>query len=259
MSDILGQVIAGSFERVLLRKKSGAALEIGSLAIAEVEGVKILLQVSDLTYGSQLSQQDLELVSGLKLEESGELELEDKELRNYTIAVLKPLITINGKDIKLCKTLPGFFSYVRGPEPEDLAFLVKPDHALLAGFLRSGSRIIEIPIFLDAQEVLSHHVLIPAQTGKGKSNLAMCLLLENMSQPVAGMLVLDPHDEYYGRTRPGLKNHPSRNSLVYYTAHVPPAGSRSLSIHIRLLKPSHFLGVMPWSDPQIEALYAAYK
>jgi hypothetical protein len=93
---IAGQVIAGSFGSVIIRQKAGISLDIGQLLAAETREGKILLQVFDLQYGSQLSQQNLELVSGMKLESQNDLELMDAELRTYTLAFLKPLLLLKG-------------------------------------------------------------------------------------------------------------------------------------------------------------------
>ena len=76
---------------------------------------------------------------------------------------------------------------------------------------------MDFDIFLPGKEVFSHHVLIPASTGKGKSNLMSCILWDVAGKDYVGMLVLDPHDEYYGRTGLGLKDHPDKSKIAYYT------------------------------------------
>ncbi len=73
------------------------------------------------------------------------------------------------------------------------------------------------------------------------------------------MLVLDPHDEYYGRTGLGLKDHPSKEKVSYYTPVSPPPGARTLKINIRILKPDHFRGAIMLSDPQRQLLHLYYK
>ena len=67
MVDIIkGQVISGEFGKILIRQKSDQKLELGELLISESKDNKILMQVFELIYGSQISQQNLELISGLK-------------------------------------------------------------------------------------------------------------------------------------------------------------------------------------------------
>ncbi len=256
---VKGLVISGQFGRILVREKNGKKIELGELMVADTSSGKSLMQVFNLIYGSQISPQNLELISGMKLEEDPKIDFMDSELRNYILAELKNLITINGKSAASSKTLPNFFSEVREVTKEDLSFLTKPKNPLFVGNLRSGSKQIDLPIFLDGKEVFSHHILIPATTGRGKSNLTKCILWDTLDKDYCGILVLDPHDEYYGRNRIGLKDHPCPQNVVYYTPKNVPPGCRTLSISIKKIMPSHFNGVVDWSDAQKEALSAYYK
>ena len=54
MAKIAGQVISGSFGGVVIRQKSDVKLEIGQLLTASTSQGKVLMQVFDLVYGSQL-------------------------------------------------------------------------------------------------------------------------------------------------------------------------------------------------------------
>ena len=69
-----GQVISGEFGRIIARQKFGQQIEIGELLIADSDNGKIMLQVYDLVYGSQISQQNLEMIAGMKLEENTDFE-----------------------------------------------------------------------------------------------------------------------------------------------------------------------------------------
>ena len=253
-----GIVISGKFGEIVVRQKHGEEIELGELLIAENKSAKILLQAYDLVYGSQLSASNLELVSGMKLEEDSDLMLMDEKLRNYTLALLKNLITITPKNARSSKSLPEFFSSVREVKKEDLGFITKPDAPLFVGRLRSGSKILDFDIFLPGKDVFSHHILIPATTGRGKSNLTSLMLWDCLDKNYAGVLVLDPHDEYYGRNKLGLKDHPKKENLAYYSSE-PPAGGRSLRINLSHVKPWHFNGAADWSPAQKEALSALYK
>ncbi len=166
---VKGQVISGKFGEIIIRQKSDEEFELGELLIAEKDNTKILLQIYELAYGSQISEQNLELISGMKLEENTNIDFFDEKLRNYKLAFAKNLITINEDNVKTSKILPGFFSEVREIKEQDLPFLKKPDNPLFIGNLRSGSKVMDLSIFLQGKDVLSHHVLIPASTGKGKS------------------------------------------------------------------------------------------
>ncbi|MBI4141682.1 ATP-binding protein, partial [Candidatus Woesearchaeota archaeon] len=255
-----GIIISGQFGDICIREKNNNPIELGELLIAEKNNTKILLHVFDLVYGSQLDQHHLELISGLKLEEDPTLNFMDQPLRSYVLAKAKNLITLRTNKAITCKTLPAFFSDVREVQPDDLKFLTTPQNALTFGQLRSGSKTIPVKVTLDGKEVFSHHILVSGTTGKGKSILMKNLLWETLDKPYCGLLVLDPHDEYYGRTTTGLKDHPSADTkLHYYSPNTPPPGSKLLRIHLSHLKPAHFNGIINWSEPQHEALIAYYR
>ena len=250
------QVVSGDISKIIVRVKSGEKLELGELVVID-DGEKFILQVYELRYGSQISPQNLELVSGMNLEE-GNFDIMDSELRNYQLAYLKPVLVVKDGQSRICKELPAFFTKAREIVKEDLTFITKPKNPFYLGKLRSGSKILDVDIFLPGEKVFSEHILIPASTGKGKSNLVSCILWDVLDKEFCGMLVLDPHDEYYGRTGIGLKDHPRREKVVYYSVN-PPPGARSLKINLKLLKPEHFEGAVYFSDPQRQALFAYYK
>src|SRR3989338_2588826 len=127
---IKGQIISGSFSQVLVRQKSGCNIDIGELLTGEVGESRIIFQVYDLVYASQLSRQNLEMIAGVKLEENNDLEIFEPHMRNYMIAAMKSLVMVKGKNASAAKILPEFFSNVRGLEKEDVTFLTKPDNPL---------------------------------------------------------------------------------------------------------------------------------
>lgn len=257
---IKGLLIGGGSSALTVRQKAGETLELGELLLATDNSTRYLLQVTDLLYGSQLTPQHIELISGLQLEEDGDFGLVDKHLRSYVIARLKPVVTIAGGQAYATKSLPPFLGDVRTVTADDVSFLVEPKNPLHLGTLRSGSKSLPVAASLPGIDVLSHHVLISATTGKGKSNLASCLLWHTLAAPWCGVLVLDPHDEYYGRDGHGLKDSPvAADRLRYYTLHDPPPGARTLKIRLDQISPWHLDGVMPWSDAQREALVAYAK
>jgi DNA helicase HerA-like ATPase len=253
-----GLVISGEFGKILVREKSDETFELGELLVSDTDNAKVLLQVFDLAYGSQITQQNRELIAGMNLEENTTYEFIDESLRNYNLALLKNLITIRKTSATISKTLPDFFSTVRDVTSDDLSFLTKPANPLFIGHLRSGSKTLDVDINLPARQVLSHHILIPGTTGRGKSVLVSNLLWSMLKNDYAGVLVLDPHDEYYGRNSLGLKDHPSKN-VVYYTPRDPPPNSRTMRINLACLRPHHFYGIIDWSDPQQQALTSYFR
>ncbi len=254
---IKGQVISGSFGEVKARLKAGSEVEIGELVVAETPHGKALMQVFNLAYSSQISEQNLELISGMKLEEGVEPSFEEENIRNYTLAFLKNLLTVKGDKAYSSKTLPEFFSLIRSVKEEDFAFLKPPRNPLFFGHLRSGRDVL-VPVYLRGDLVLSHHLLITGTTGKGKSVLMSNLLWDLTGKDYAAAMVLDPHDEYYGRNKPGLKDHPARDKVAYYTAQQPVPGSISLKINVKVLRPEHF-AFLGLSSPQVQAMNAFYK
>lgn len=256
---IKGQVISGDFGKIIARQKSGQAIEIGELLVSDSNNGRMLLQVYDLVYGSQISQQNLELIAGMKLEEDTEFEFFDASLRNYMLAMMKGLLIIKGRNAFVSKSLPQFFSEIREVNEKDLSFLAKPKNPLFFGSLRSGSKILEVPIYLDGEKVLSHHILIAGTTGRGKSVLVSNLLWNLAGRGYCGVLVLDPHDEYYGRNKLGLKDHPCKENIAYYTAKNAPIGTNTLKINLDAIRPLHFDGVVDFSDAQRQALNLYYK
>jgi len=104
--DVKGQIISGKFGEIIARQKSDQEFELGEILVCDANGIdanndsKIFLQVYDLQYGSQISQQNLELVSGMNLEENTDFEFMDKNLRNYKIAYLKNMISVEKNDSK---------------------------------------------------------------------------------------------------------------------------------------------------------------
>lgn len=265
--DTVGQIVGGEHSGLLLRQKSDISLELGALLVAPLNdsgSEYVILQVFDLLYGSQLEQGVLEMMSGMRLEGYGEgTDFMERNLRSYVLARAKALVHVrrtgNAHSIRMPKVLPPFFSDVSRAGAEHLAFLQRPRNPVLLGKVRSGSELIDVDVALDGNDLFSHHVLVPATTGRGKSNLVKVMLWSVIGQPYCGILILDSHDEYFGRNGPGLKDHPKAgDGLVYYSPS-PPKGAVSLRFNLRLLKPWHFRGIVPLTDAQYEAMRAFYN
>ncbi|MBN2458246.1 ATP-binding protein [Candidatus Woesearchaeota archaeon] len=257
---VKGQVISGEFGKIIVRQKHGETIELGELLIGTAGYDKVLMQAYDLSYGSQISRQNLELMSGMKMEQENDLEFYEPELRNYKLTMLKSVLVIknNCKDAVSSKTLPDFFSFVSDVKKQDMRFFSEPKNPLSLGNLRSGSKVLDLDISVEGDKVLSEHILVPATTGRGKSNLTKCLIWNTIDKEYCAMLVLDPHDEYYGRNELGMKDHPEHKNVIYYSQN-PPPGCMTLKINLRKILPWHFNGVASWTDAQSEAMSAYYK
>ena len=254
-------IIGGNTNSILIRPKSNEDLEIGELLISEQKDSKTIMNILDMKYSSQISEKNIELISGLNIEEGEETTFFDENLRNYKLAVAKPLITINKNSTGPTKTLPKFFGKLREIKEEDFNFLTKPEKPLFMGNLRSGSKKLDLEINIDGEKAITHHILIAATTGRGKSNLVKTVLWKNLPQKYSGILILDPHDEYFlDEKQQGMKKYPEWEKYIeYYTPNAKEYGEKSLIIDIKQIKPIHFRGIINLSDAQEQMLNLYYK
>lgn len=253
MSGFKAQIIFGNYEEIIAREKSSANVQLGELLVSNQDGLKFIYQVQDITYGAQISDLNLEKISGMALEDSKDIFLFEDSKRVYNLLKLKVLITVRDGIAIPCKEMPKIFSKLEEIKGEDLSFL--SSQGLSFGNLRSGNNVLDAKIFLDTQKVLSHHILISGTTGKGKSQLMKNLLASVAKSNVCGMLVLDPHNEYYGINEDGLK---CFDNVLYYTKSIVPSGQRSLVLNVSKLKPHHF-DFLNFTEPQKQIMYTMYK
>ena len=260
--EIAGQVVGGEIGSILVRQKSGQNIELGDLLVADSDGSSLLLEVIDLRYGSQIPDNIRQLAAGLKLEGYSEnIDFMDPKLRNYIVAVIKPIARVSrtSNEIRIPKSMPDFFSGVRFATKDDLSFLSVPNNPVYLGKVRSGSKVLDVDVYLDGNDLFTHHILIPATTGRGKSNLLKVILWNLLGRGKIGVLVLDPHDEYFGRNGQGLKDHPNaKENLVYYTSHAP-VGANTLVVNLETLAPDHFDGIVSFTDAQEDAISDYYR
>ena len=256
---LCGQIVAGEVGKILIREKSGEKIELGDLLVVDDSEGYLIVQVYNLMYGSQISRLSREQMSGLKLEGLGTgLEFFEPQLRNYILAQGKAVLRVASKT-QAPKVLPDFFGTVRHVEKKDLQFLSKPENPIYLGEVRSGSKIIDVPVYLDASEALVHHILIASTTGRGKSNLVKVMLWSILGQMKFGILVLDAHDEYYGRTGKGLKDHvKAKGNLLYYSVN-PVPGTNTLSINLKSILPEHLDGIIALTEAQEQAIRRYYS
>ncbi|MCK5040005.1 MAG: ATP-binding protein [Candidatus Aenigmarchaeota archaeon] len=258
------QIIGGSIGNLIARQKNKQTIELGELLVSYFnEKEYAIYQVNDISYSTQMDPKTIELMSGMHLEneENDEIAFFDSDLRSYIIVNMKNLAVIEKREndkyrVKAPKTLPDFFSNIYRLSEKDICFLKKPAEPLYLGKLRSGSNVFEKDVYLDANDVLSHHILFCATTGKGKSNFIKNMLWHNIEVTSNGMLVLDAHDEYFGRGgKKGLKNHKEySDNAVYYTNYDAPVGSKTFFINIADVRPSHFEGAGNFSDAQKDGM-----
>ena len=263
--DIIGQIIGGNVGHILIREKGGKRLELGDLLVSREKDSSLILQVFNLMYGSQIPASTKEMMSGINLEKKPfDLEIFEPELRNYTLAEVRALARVDTTNEKLKVTLPKIlppvFNTVDLITSEDLKFLSKTESSFYVGNVRSGTKEIDVGVWLPSKDVFSHHVLIPATTGRGKSNLVKTILWHILDDSSVSALVLDAHNEYYGIQNVGLKDHnDAQNNLVYYTPNNPKDGANFLTVNLRILTPEHFKGIIKLSDAQNQAIRAYFR
>ena len=185
---VCGQIVAGEVGKILIREKSGQKIELGDLLVVDDSEGYLIIQIYDLLYGSQIPRLAREQISGLKLEGLGSgLEFFEPQLRNYILAEGKAVLRVTNEP-RAPKVLPDFFGTVRHVETKDLRFLSKPRNPIYLGKVRSGSKIVDVNVYLDGNEALVHHILVPSTTGRGKSNLVKVMLWSIIGQVVSGFL-----------------------------------------------------------------------
>jgi len=261
----IGSFVTGtSLVKLILRQKSDQEFELGQLFIAGKSRKEYsIYQIKDLFYGSQIPDNVLELMAGYGLErDRSDLKVYEPELRNYILALARPLINVKENELFLPKRLPKFFLDAFAIDDSHLEFFKEEqiENPIPLGKIRSGSKVLNTEVKLEADKILSHHVLIPATTGRGKSNLVKTILYNLIENDECGKLVFDPHNEYYGTlSQKGLKDHPkSLEYLKYFTIRNIP-GKLDLKFNVKSLYPSHVVGTLSFSPPQIDALYTYYK
>ena len=259
---IIGQIVGGTDRSLVIREKKGVNLELGDLVTVEDGGRKYIYMVSVLEYGSLVEDDRLLTSAGSMLEGTNpNVEIPDKDLRLFRKVTLGPLIEVkteSGETRAMTpRSLPLFFSKARAITEEDFSFLKKPKNEIFLGRIRSGSKVLDFNYYLDGDDLLSHHALISAQTGRGKSNLVKVMLWETMKQNRFGMLVFDVHNEYFGAPGGrGLRDHPgAAGSLFYYSKSPPPGQGGRLRINLRTLDFADLDGVIEFTEAQKQALY----
>jgi len=121
----IGSIVTGtSIVKLILRQKSDQEFEIGQLFVAGKDRNEYsIFQIKDLFYGSQIPNNALELMVGYSLErERSDLKIYESELRNYILALGRPLIYVKKNKLFLPKKLPTFFSDIFDIDDTHLEF-----------------------------------------------------------------------------------------------------------------------------------------
>ncbi|MCD6547188.1 MAG: ATP-binding protein [Nanoarchaeota archaeon] len=256
---MIGKIVGGSVgEKVIIRIKSGERVDVGDILIAEDKETKekFFLKVVNINISSLIARQFIEEMAGQNLESGEDFEIFDSQERFYRLCEAKVLKIKRDGKFYPPRTIPNFFTDVRKIEKEDLDF-IKQEGEIPIGHLRLGTKkVSEIKINLPANKLISHHMLVVAATGKGKSNFAKVFLSGLLELGEYSAVVFDPHNEYYGgKGTKGLKHHHLNNRILYISPkarEIP--GAEELKIHVEDLEPDDFFGIADLSQAQQEAL-----
>ncbi len=269
VGEIVGRVVGNNVTEIRLRTRYGVRVKVGEMLVAEDsdDGASYLLRAYDVRYGAEASGDDwMERTAGgmLLLDAKNQrADLVDKERRLYYDVYCIPLGYVRGGVFLRSKTLPSHFSRVRRARAEDYDVLRGKMGTVEVGFLRNGDEVIEYPVGI-SEESFPYHIGIFATTGMGKSNLMKCLAASVMKNREAGLLLLDPHGEYYdggGPGRLGLKDFPGAESgLVVYSARRLRGDYRSIRLSPKEIKVQDLARLYNFSEAQREALvHAEYR
>ena len=259
---MLGRIIGRSAGEITFRFSYNEDVKIGEILVAEDKESNAIffLRVIDIKYGHEGPENWGLLAAGEMLmmdKRNEEYTLIEKERRLFKIGVCKPLGYVVENEFKKPKTIPSYFSGVRRPRKEDYAFLEKYMGDIEIGKLRSGESIIDIKVGIDGK-LLPYHIGIFATTGMGKSNLMRVMAASIMNAGRYGVLIIDPHGEYYEGTGKGLKHHPlAEERLVVYSPN-PEYGMNHLMISPYEINVSDVEEIFNFSEAQRDALYSLY-
>jgi DNA helicase HerA-like ATPase len=265
--DYKGRIIGRKITELYFRTFYEEDLHLGDILLAEDEekGMPYLLRVVDISYGVEASDPNwAERTAGnmMLLDRQDEsFQFHEKERRLYKVGRCVPLGYIKGNAFRKPKSIPSHFSRVRIPRKEDFEFLKSFMGDLQIGFLRSGEEVLDFPVGVSG-DVFPYHIGIFATTGMGKSNLMKVLAGSVLESSRYGMLILDPHGEYYDGggdpTHKGLVDHPgAQKRLRVYSSRDLKGPHNKLKISPREIDIKDFRHIYDFTQPQVEMLYAA--
>lgn len=258
---IIGRVIGGRVgEELIIRLKNNSNVDVGDLLVIKDKEYKFYVKVVDKNISSLVPGQFIEEIAGQNLEFNEGIKLFDRKERFYQIAHAK-ILTINKDKFYPPRTIPSYFAKVMKVKEEDFKFLEKKGKVEV-GNLRLGTDCLkDVVIKLPAEKLVSHHVLVTAATGKGKSNFTKVFVKGLLNDDNIASLIIDPHAEYYGgKGVKGLSNLSNTNKLVYFTPRWQEMmGSYELKIFAQDLRPTDFHGIVELSNAQREAMDVLHK
>jgi DNA helicase HerA-like ATPase len=256
--ETIGKVIGGSVgSKVQIRLKSDAKVNVGDIiTCSDQTKDTFFMKITNIGITSLIAEQFIQDIAGQKLENNIDYVLFDQKDRFYRLCEAKVLKIQRDEKFVQPRSIPNFFTDVCMVDKNNFS-LVGSKGEIPIGHLRLGTdSISDVVVSLPAESLISHHMLVVAATGKGKSNFAKVFLRGMLKLDDYSSVVFDPHNEYYGgRGAKGLRDHPLRRKVVYFSPRYQEfPGSEQLKIHTEDLEPDDFFGIVNLSDTQQEAM-----
>lgn len=262
MNESIGKVISGSTGgKIIIRLKSSSRVDVGDILRINNDDYTYFAKVTNVRIESLVPSQFIEDMAGQELEYEADLKLFDEKDRFYNVCEAKLLKLFQNGEFKPPRNMPKHFSDAFKINDKDFDFLNKAGEVSI-GNLRLGTEELKnVKVKLPAEKLISHHVLVTAATGKGKSNFAKVFIRGLLYLSGQSSIILDPHNEYYGgKGLKGLRDHPERNKIVYFTPrHYDFPGSEQLIIHSSDIEPQDFLGILSLTQTQEEGIVTIHK
>ncbi|MEA2053654.1 MAG: ATP-binding protein [Candidatus Thermoplasmatota archaeon] len=260
---MLGRIIGKNVSEIVFRYPYREDIKIGEILVAEDEENDSLffMRVVDLQYGQEGSEKWSFRTAGemMMLDEMEHpYSMREKERRLFKIGVCSSLGYVRGGAFRKPKAIPSHFSKVRRANKDDYKFLKKNAGDIEVGKLRSGEKEVDVKVCLKG-ELIPHHIGIFATTGMGKSNLMRVFAASAMTHGKYGLLIVDPHGEYYegGDNTEGLRDHPmAKNALIVYSPHRISGPHNTLKISAYEITVGDLQNIFSFTEAQRDALYS---
>lgn len=269
----LGRIFGRNVTELRYRSFYDQDIYVGEILVAEDSERErnFLLRVVDIEYGAETADRNWDSRTAgnmMLMDRRGEgYDLHDAERRLYRTAVCTPLGYYNLSDPNLTfkspKTIPNHFSLVRKTTEADLKLLDRFLGDIHAGYLRSGEDILPVGAGMFGTD-FPQHIGVFATTGMGKSNLMKTLAASVLGSGRYGMLILDPHGEYYDggadAERKGLVNLPGAGAgLVVFSTRQLSGPYNRIKLSAHEIEVDDLMALYDFSGPQKDAFNTALR
>jgi DNA helicase HerA-like ATPase len=270
---LLGRVTGRNVRELRYRTFHNQELFLGELLVAVDDDThrNFLMRVVDIEYGSESSDRNWDVRTAgnmMLMDRRGQAyDLHDADRRLYRTAICTPLgyydSQLTDTSFKSPKTIPNHFSLVRKTQSEDLKILDSFLGDIQVGYLRSGEDVLNVSTGIFGTDFASH-IGVFATTGMGKSNLMKTLAASVMVNGKFGMLILDPHGEYYDggadTARSGLVQLPLANErLIVYSTRELSGGFNRIKLSAHEIEVDDLMALYDFSQPQKDAFNTAIR